>query len=203
MELERGDEDKDGGRGGEGKEGKEGKEGTEEGATFVSMPPPNVWGPALWGGMQAMAFAYPIAVDLNGEHRHSYFRFLEAIETLLPCKHCRKHYRTWRADVASSPASPIFDGRESLSRAIVSLHNDVRRQQKKSTRTYEEVSDRYTGSKSSCPVGVGVGVGGGGSNNGDGVDIDWALVGTILIVAVMSSALAAMMCSKKSHHIRR
>ena len=156
--------------------------------------------------MQALAFAYPIAVDMQGEHRQAFYEFLKSLETLIPCKHCRKHYAEWRADVASSPASPIFDGRAALSEAIVALHNDVRRQQGKSTRLYSEVKERYTGSKSSCPVGT-VEVketAGDRDADGDGNDesfgsfdhFDHTAVVVVLILVVVCSAAAAVMCSK-------
>lgn len=121
---------------------------------LVGSPPDSVWGPACWSAMQALAFSYPIAADVNAPQRHAYFSFLQSLETLIPCKLCREHYAQWRKDTAYSPASPIFDGRQTLSEAIVALHNDVRRRQGKAEKTFKEVKERYTSAKSSCPLGV-------------------------------------------------
>ena len=121
---------------------------------IVGSPPDSVWGPACWSAMQALAFSYPVAADLNAPHRQAFFAFLQSLETLIPCRVCREHYAQWRKDTAYSSASPIFDNRRSLSEAIIALHNDVRRRQGKTEKTFEEVKEKYTGAKSSCPLGV-------------------------------------------------
>lgn len=122
----------------------------------MGPPPDHVWGPAVWSSLHALSFSYPVACDANCEHRKAFFELLRSLETLLPCAKCRSHYSEWRAMVCHHESSPIFDSRLALSEALVALHNDVRRQQHKTVRSYDEVKERYAGSKSSCPVGVDV-----------------------------------------------
>lgn len=62
----------------------------------LSRPPemdPNVWGPKLWGIMYDVAYASD--QPNNPQYRATARRWLSLLAFLLPCKYCRKSYRTF------------------------------------------------------------------------------------------------------------
>ena len=115
-------------------------------------PPDSVWGPAVWDALHALSFSYPIHAPAGSAHREAFLGLLTSLKTLLPCPRCREHFSEWMHSNARTDLSPIFDGRESLSKALVELHNNVRTLQGKTTIDFGEVRDRYATNARGCPT---------------------------------------------------
>tara|TARA_B110000444_G_scaffold261027_1_gene310576 strand:- start:1185 stop:1628 length:444 start_codon:yes stop_codon:yes gene_type:complete len=95
---------------------------------------PNVWGPPLWDILHFLTFKYN-----SKEDKELYLKlFSEYVLTLIPCPPCERHYERRLVKI------PIdLRSREKLSRWLVNLHNDVNKELKKPTMSYEKVVERY------------------------------------------------------------
>lgn len=82
------------------------------------MPPPAVWGPALWRFLHAFAAKVgkgPVFTRID-EQREALW-LVEHLDTVIPCAICRKH---WRANRASAPGPPTAEW-------MFTVHNSVNR----------------------------------------------------------------------------
>ena len=112
-----------------------------------------LWGPAAWHFLHAVSFRYPERAP-SMQHRKAMFDLLTSLKRLLPCTHCRMHFEKYidsSENAISSPASHALDSRDSISRWLVDLHNDVNRRLHKTTRTYADVAHEYRDLNKTCP----------------------------------------------------
>ena len=72
----------------------------------------DTWGPALWSAMHSLAFAYPVASEVDCEKRDGMYMFLTSLTKIIPCKECRDHYNEWyTTHVDKGKNSEIFSSR--------------------------------------------------------------------------------------------
>jgi hypothetical protein len=71
---------------------------------------PSIWGGDAWRFLHALAKAYPASPD--SETRREMFRFLSALQVLLPCAQCRQHFRQYmdKTQVRSGESRPLLSG---------------------------------------------------------------------------------------------
>lgn len=62
---------------------------------------PNVWGPLLWGLMNDVVKNYDYGA--HPPHAREVKSFFTSLAFLLPCKHCRRSYSTYLADLPIEP----------------------------------------------------------------------------------------------------
>ena len=88
--------------------------------------------------MHAVAFTYPESPTPN--ERKQYIDFFKSLEAVIPCPSCRQHYGE---HINSTPIEA--DNTENLSRWVYDLHDKVNKRNGKTSPSYEEVKDMYTG----------------------------------------------------------
>lgn len=71
------------------------------------------------------------------------FTFLRSVGHVLPCKRCRAHYNAYMSARLTDPSSPWLTSRETLSRFLVDLHNDVNARLQRPVVDYESVQYEY------------------------------------------------------------
>jgi hypothetical protein len=109
-----------------------------------------VWGPMLWGFLHVMSFNYP--VNPSDEDKKRYKAFLLSLERVLPCKYCRENFKTNLKKAGYS--NSIFSSRETFSRFIYDLHNEVNTMLGKDVfSTYEDVRETYELFRAGCKPG--------------------------------------------------
>ena len=96
------------------------------------------WGSAGWQFLHSVSFAYPEAP--SPDDRQKMLTFLTSVGYVLPCKLCRAHYEAY---VRTRLNSTTLDSRETLSRFVVDMHNDVNRRLRKHEVGYEQVKVEY------------------------------------------------------------
>ena len=107
-----------------------------------------VWGPSMWHTLHTISFNYPVNPD--SETKKKYFEFFNSIENILPCKYCRINLKKNMKKVPLK-LSTTMKNRESLSRWVYNLHEEINRMLgKKSNLTYDEVRDRYEIFRARC-----------------------------------------------------
>ena len=107
-----------------------------------------VWGPSMWHTLHTISFNYPVNPD--SETKKKYFEFFNSIENILPCKYCRINLKKNMKKVPLK-LSTTMKNRESLSRWVYNLHEEINRMLgKKSNLSYDEVRDRYEIFRARC-----------------------------------------------------
>lgn len=94
------------------------------------------WGPAGWKFMHAVSFGYP-EKPTQQDKNHA-INFFKSVGYVLPCDKCRSHYND---QVKKTP--PDVENRESLSRWLVAVHNEVNRANGKREWSHEEVKKQH------------------------------------------------------------
>lgn len=99
----------------------------------------NAWGPAVWTTMHIFTFSYPNTPTQTDKDQA--VKFFELVPVFLPCGICSMHF------IETLKALPLNDdvlqSRESLSRWLNTVHNQVNRRLKKREITYEEALDIF------------------------------------------------------------
>ena len=96
----------------------------------------SVWGPNAWGFLHAISFTMPI--NPNKKEKESYLKFFQSLPDVLPCNLCREHLREIYKKL------PIqVESRESCSKWLVDVHNQVNQNTKKPIISYQDVSKMY------------------------------------------------------------
>ena len=107
----------------------------------------SVWGPALWHTLHTMSFNYPTAPDAATKRK--YRRFMRSLQHVLPCLYCRENYSKNAASAGYS--RDVFESRESFSRYIYRLHNQVNIMLgKPEYPSYEKLRSKYENFRSRC-----------------------------------------------------
>ena len=96
------------------------------------------FGPNLWKVMHAVAFTYPEAP--TDEQKKQYATFFNSLAPVIPCPGCGVHYQKYLDE------HPVrVDNTEELSRWVYELHDTVNKRNHKTSPTYEEIKEDYTG----------------------------------------------------------
>ena len=106
------------------------------------MPLVERWGASGWTLLHCVGFSYPEAPTYA--ERRDMLAFLTSVGYVLPCKKCRAHYTAYVNTHLRSPDSPALQNRDTLSRFLCDLHNDVNRRLGRPTMPYEDVRRIYT-----------------------------------------------------------
>ena len=108
----------------------------------MNVTNPKIWGPPLWDILHYLTFQYN---PKDAKKIERIFTF--HLTNLMPCKHCRIHYRKY------IKAHPIqLQSRESLSRWLVKIHNKTNAQLGKPHYDYAKAQVRYTSYSSQSRV---------------------------------------------------
>lgn len=99
------------------------------------------WGSSGWTFLHSVSFSY--SERPTSQERRDMFVFLQSVGNVLPCKRCRAHYNSYVATHLRGSFSPALADRESLSRFVVDLHNDVNLRLQRPTVDYESVRHQY------------------------------------------------------------
>jgi hypothetical protein len=115
----------------------------------------NVWGPAGWVFLHSVTFGYPLDPDVfdknleqaPGTTKERYRIFFENCAFVFPCRYCRESYANFLVD---DPVSDNLDNRESLTRWLWRIHENVNTKLGKKGITYEELVRRYETYRATC-----------------------------------------------------
>ena len=99
---------------------------------------PEVWGPHFWYTLHTISFSYPEHPTSTDMRR--YREFYELFAHLLPCDSCRLHYKSM---MSQYPIDGHLNDRDSLSRWVVFLHNQVNKRLGRKYMPYEDVVELY------------------------------------------------------------
>lgn len=107
----------------------------------------SIWGPSLWHFLHTMSFNYPVLP--NKREKKQYKDFMVSVKDILPCKYCRDNLRDY---YKRNPLnSKVMKSRDTFSRYVYNLHEDVnRRLKKKSNISYYDVRDLYEHFRARC-----------------------------------------------------
>ena len=97
---------------------------------------PQLWGPHLWYFLHTITFQYPIKPSWNDKKEMS--DFLVSLQYILPCEHCRFHYKNYLLDYP-----PTLDNQTQFIVWMIGLHNNINMRLGKPQKTYVEVLEFY------------------------------------------------------------
>ena len=104
------------------------------------------WGSAGWTFLHCVSFSYPDAP--TPQDRYEMYAFLTSVGHVLPCKRCRGHYNTFVQARLAGPSSEALESKDTLTRFLVELHNDVNRRLQRHVMEYDRVRKEYEGGSS-------------------------------------------------------
>ena len=106
-----------------------------------------IWGPALWHFLHTISFNYPIHPTLTDKKKYN--NFLLSLRDILPCKYCRDNFMNNLETIQLRKED--FDNRDSFSRMIYKLHNEVNRGLEKTIKlSYNQVKNNYENLRARC-----------------------------------------------------
>jgi hypothetical protein len=107
-----------------------------------------VWGPALWHVLHTISFNYPVSP--TEKQKNDYRVFINSLQNVLPCGVCRKNL-TENIKAVGTPSHDALRNRETFSRFIFDLHNQVNKMlNKKIEPSYEKIRDKYEDFRARC-----------------------------------------------------
>lgn len=93
------------------------------------------FGPPLWKALHAIAFSIPENPDAATQQK--YRDFFNALAPVIPCEACGKHYADYLLrNPVDATQLPVW---------LYNLHDDVNRRNNKTSPSFEQVKDMYTG----------------------------------------------------------
>ena len=98
----------------------------------------SLWGSSAWKFLHAVTFAYPESPTTH--HRTAAVQLFKSLLHMLPCGECCTNYQN---EFSEENITPHLKSRDSLSRWLVILHNNVNRRLGKPEMTYEQVEAVY------------------------------------------------------------
>lgn len=98
------------------------------------------WGTHAWGFIEAIALTYP--VNPSSEEKYQYKEFFLSLQNILPCPKCRNHYKL---NLEKHSLNEGLNGRESLLRWVIDVHNEVNMSNGKRVLSYDEARKRING----------------------------------------------------------
>lgn len=96
------------------------------------------FGPSLWKSLQSIAFTFPN--DATEEQRKDYIDFFKSVGPVIPCPSCANHYQQY---INENPIDA--ENTDSLARWVYDLHDKVNKKNNKTSPTFEEIKNDYTG----------------------------------------------------------
>jgi len=107
----------------------------------------SVWGPSLWHSLHAISFNYP--TNPTNTQKKDYYKFFLSLNKILPCKYCRENYKK---NIVAVPLNlKVMDNRDSLSKWLYLLHEEINRMLgKTSNLSYEDIRERYEMFRARC-----------------------------------------------------
>jgi hypothetical protein len=107
----------------------------------------SVWGPSMWHSLHTISFNYPVQPSQKDKKR--YKGFLENLQFVLPCRHCRENLKE---NLKCLPMTQeVLKNRDSFSRYVYDLHEHINKMlNKKSNLSYNEVRERYEHFRARC-----------------------------------------------------
>jgi len=157
-----------------------------------------LWGPHFWETLQTVAFNYPEQPTAAEQQAHH--QFYTSIARVLPCDSCRGHFAKV---LARKPLDPALQNRETLSRWIVDVHNDVNQRLGKPVMAYDFVKEKYDDMRGTCVLGDRPGQGSStcacpDKQSGKGLPTGWIVV----IVLGSLGLVAGLVCFllHRRHH---
>ena len=106
-----------------------------------------VWGPCMWFFLHTISFNYP--VNPSQIEKQKYRDFILNLKYVLPCKYCRINLKN---NLKKNPLTMnIMKNRDTFSKYVYELHQDVNRMLKKKTNiTYKMVRNKYENYRARC-----------------------------------------------------
>jgi hypothetical protein len=106
-----------------------------------------IWGPPMWHFLHTMSFNYPVSP--TKEDKDAYEDYIKALRWVLPCRYCRENYA--KNLKSAGWKRGVMKNRDTFSRFVYRLHNEVNKQLGKRTdMSYEAVRERYETYRSRC-----------------------------------------------------
>ena len=107
----------------------------------------SIWGPPLWHTLHTISSNYPIKP--TKEDKENYYNYFNSLKNILPCRYCRDNLKN---NLNKLPLKKsIFKNRETLSRWVYDVHEEVNNMlKKKSNLSYEDIRERYEMFRSRC-----------------------------------------------------
>jgi len=81
---------------------------------------PNIWGPGAWLFLHSITLNYPNKPNI--EQKKIYSDFFYQLGKVLPCSKCQKHYFN---NINKYPINFHLKSKESLSKWLVNIHNEI------------------------------------------------------------------------------
>ena len=104
---------------------------------------PNIWGPKAWYFLHTITFSYPD--NPTPQDKQDAENFFRVLGTQLPCESCKNNYKK---HLKKHPlTNQELSSRDSLSRWLVDIHNEVNIMTNKNVFPYDKVVTKYTNSK--------------------------------------------------------
>lgn len=100
------------------------------------------WGPAFWFTLHNSSLYYPENPSRLSRKRMRYF--LLSMSIMIPCDVCRTHAINF-IDKHRGQLDNIVSCRENVFKFFVDFHNDVNKRLNRSTMSYEEAYELYSG----------------------------------------------------------
>jgi hypothetical protein len=106
-----------------------------------------LWGPSMWHVLHTISFNYP--VKPTAENKKQYRAFVENLQHVLPCKHCRSNLTK---NLKSRPLRAAdMASRDAFSRYVYALHEQVNKMLGKTSKlSYCDVRERYEHFRARC-----------------------------------------------------
>lgn len=111
---------------------------------------PESWGPHAWKFIHIVALAYPVKPTL--EDKQNYKRFYTTIGDIIPCAHCREHYK--ENLVKNSITDDILMNRKKLLNWTIDIHNEVNKLSGKNTYDYDTAVELITRNYECSPASI-------------------------------------------------
>ena len=105
-----------------------------------------VWGPATWFFMHTVSFNYP--AKPTPQQRRQYFAWIKSMGNVLPCGKCRENFKDNLC--AAGFGMEVMQSRDTFSRFVWRLHDEVNKLLHKKSKAYEKVRDQYEGYRAKC-----------------------------------------------------
>lgn len=96
------------------------------------------FGPAMWKTLQSIAFNFP--EKATPEQRKDYIDFFKSVGPVIPCPSCSTHYQEY---IKKNPIDA--ESTESIARWVYDLHDTVNKKNNKTSPSFEEIKNDYTG----------------------------------------------------------
>ena len=105
------------------------------------MSDPNIWGPSLWRILHSLAerLGKQTNIILIQDEQRTWINFLRSVESVLPCKRCKTHYREWSLRRRIDSAANKIQAREWL----WELHADINKERNVTGPTLDEMEAMY------------------------------------------------------------